>query len=357
MLRTALIIFLSQLATALGSDDNKINVFVPSFGGDSFGQNVGTIFNLQVLRTLRIPQNAHGGSAPGGKVFFLPNPFSEFTHSEVERVSKDLSVQLTLWGNALPFGKSTAVQSYLTIPYYKDLRPQRLEEWSEEVPNDSGATKITVDLPRRRYEFSPILLDQAFVEKYRTPSALKLYEGKGRGEFVGIVGPNFTALRYEGRFAYVSRDEDHRKGWLELPDVENDKEIVNFVGGLVRLMRGDYPGAIDLFKTISASEAPHAVKIDALLLGATAKAKLGQDPRDDIDQALALNPYQQSTIKFKVLAVIREYRNAETALQKSKIAQKLTQILDEKSYLFSSNDPWLAQAKSIETAIKNPQQH
>lgn len=142
-------------------------------------------------------------------------------------------------------------------------------------------------------------------------------------------------------------------GWLYLPglsgdnpELRGDDDTVAFVGGVIRLLRRDYRHAIDLLQKVSTSSSSNTLKIDSLLLQALAKAQLGVDASPLIDAAIKINPYLQTTIKYKIISLVSQIKAASGTARKTAVSN-LAQQISENSYLFSPYDDWLDTARKM----------
>jgi hypothetical protein len=307
------------------------------FEGGPLGSNVATVLNLKLWRTLRRQKI-------GGKVLWTTEPLPNNSHGEAERCARNNNAQMILWGNATPFVDKVLVQSFLSIPDYEDLRSEYPENWTVILPCETAPIDISVSLPRRRYEFSSIVLDKELVDRYTLPSALRLYSTKGGKTVVGDLGAGFTAGKHDGDYTFVTPDAG-KAGWIYVPKLDSEVEIINFTGGLMRLFRADYSGASQLLHKVSDTAASTSLKIDALLLEALAKAKQNQDPIPLVDAAIALNPHLQTSVKFKVAALASNYMaHSESKQKQREMAGLLKRVISESGYLFSADDKWLAAA-------------
>jgi hypothetical protein len=142
------------------------------------------------------------------------------------------------------------------------------------------------------------------------------------------------------------RPEKGKAGWAYLPDLSGEHEVVNFVGGVIRLLRQDYSGAIGLLQDVHKSSSNETLKIDSLLLQALAKIKMGMDAGPQIDAALELNPYLQTTIKYKIVSLVAKIKGGSAPARRVAVSELAHQI-SENSYLFSPRDEWFDTARII----------
>lgn len=90
------------------------------------------------------------------------------------------------------------------------------------------------------------------------------------------------------------------KGLVRLPNLSSThSEIVDFVGGLIRVLRHDWPGALELLgNVVKTSEAPNGVKVDAYLYMAVAADGSGSEAYNWVKQAYTINPYSKSVVQM-----------------------------------------------------------
>jgi hypothetical protein len=348
MSKLPILILIVSIMIRSSQADDEIRIMIPAFRGGTLGKNVATVLNLKVWRTLRLPPKDLPYRA-GGKVIWGTQTLQEDSHLEAENVAENNGCQMILWGDVLQFGDGILVESFLSIPLYEDLRQDHSEEWSVKVTCDSANVELKISLPTRRYEFAPIVLDKDIVDLYSTPSAIKLFETKESTVPFGVLGDSYTAIQHDGDYTFV-KPTGGKPGWVYLPRLSGEIAIVDFAGGLLRLYRGDYAGAIDLLVKVSESEsgAGTRLKIDSLLLQALALAKLGGNPTQKIDVAIRLNPYLQVCYKFKIQALAGQYLVTQDSPDNQRsIAKQIDQTLESSAYLFSENDEWFAAARRI----------
>jgi hypothetical protein len=336
---------------------DEIRLFLPAFEGrGSLGKNVATVLNLQIWQTLRSapypnPENLYFGK---GKMIWDTSPLAAQSHLEAENAAVDFEIwaQFVLWGTAFEYGSGVVVQSYLSIPEYEDYREAHHEYWEIRIPGPQGETLISTknsgrSIPQRRYEFSPIILDADIVSQYTLPNAFKLYSSKKGGRFVGSLANEYIGIQMEGDHALVISLPDKKKGWIYLPKLSASRsELVDFVGGLIRVFRNDLKGAITLFQQVVDNRHVSVnLKVDSCLYIAMAKEKLGLDGRGYIKEAYDLNPYYQPTIIYAIMGllarIVRISEKSEDIEQKRKVIHDLESLIRSHRYLFIQNSPWL----------------
>ena len=263
------------LSTCVVSSADEVRVFIPAFESPgSLGLNVATVLNLQIWQTLRRAPtpNPLGLSFGDGLVIWDENPLERPSHADAEQAGAldQISADMVLWGKAYAYGGGVVVQSHLTFSDGNLRRRARPEQWNIHVPTGDGGVELTADVPARRYTFEPIVLGSDVVARYSAPAALKIYSAKEGGAELGTLNAQlFKARQHEGDNVLVVSNPGPAqvKGWVRLPRLSASRvEVVDFVGGLIRVMRADWNGARTLIKrVVENTHTPTALRIDSLL--------------------------------------------------------------------------------------------
>jgi hypothetical protein len=336
---------LAVAASAGRTQSRPITLLVPAFEGpQSLGVNVATILNLQVWQTLRKAPYPNPGKLNfgNGMVTWSAEPLAPQTHEAAAAAAKASAADLVMWGKAHRYGTGVVVQSYLTIV----PRPEPL--WRTALPSGGADATLEAMLPRLRYEFRSIVLDDGIVQQYSTPEALRLYKTREGGDPIGTVGAYFIAREQAGNAAFVESGAD--KGWIRLPALSrNRSEIVDFVGGIVRILRADWGGADALFaKVLANPNTPTAVKVDAHLYRAVALERTGAAGLDQARRAYALNPYDRSTIAYLVMCQMATAgRMPPGSANRNAMLADARRLLDTNKFLFPPADPWVTRAAAV----------
>jgi len=208
---------------------------------------------------------------------------------------------------------------------------------------------IVADLPRRRYEFSAIGLDNDLVQRYAAPNALTIYDLQTGKKPIGTVGTKFEAQEHHGTSVVV--ESQGIVGLVHLPGLTRN-EVVDFVGGVVRIFRSDWHGAIGLFQRVLRNPStPSSLKVDALLYQVFAKSKVGLDFEDEIQQVHALAPYSRSKVVYSVMARLERLSRAletrEFDSTDRPLIDRIQNELTQSQALFSPDDPWLVTVTAL----------
>jgi hypothetical protein len=335
---------------------------VPAFSGpDNLGFNASTFLNLQIFRTLRQkptpnPNNLDFGH---GEVLWSETELPKQLHTLAETLAKDynFSAQMTLWGKVWHYGSGLMVQSYLSIPKYSDYRDYRHEVWEESIIWNSRTFFFHVDIPRRRLMFSPFFLTKDFIKQYASPLSIQMLAlPNSSAREVGRVGLRVKAHKVEKDWAKVS--SGGKIGWVNLPIYSSQPvESINFVGGMIRIFRGDWQGAYDMFEDVlSIPNLPTSLKVDVLLLQARALEEQRKDGSIKLKEALVLSPYSEKVVQYQLMQIIRHLSSSmkhAAGNQKSLSVKHIDDLLKRKAYLFPPNDPFISKIRKLMSVIKS----
>jgi hypothetical protein len=338
--------------TAAEAYDDQITLFVPAFEGPSaLGRSVSTILNLQIWQTLRKAPYPNPKELSFGKglIIWEPKPLPHQSYRVAAKFAKQSNIlaQFVLWGKVYQYGGGAIAQTYLTIPKYFDFREQRHEKWTVRIPLTTGEMVVTADLPQRRYAFEPIILKEEIIKQYTLPNSLVMYKTENIVEETGRVGNEYVAIEQRPNMVYLRSTGVSEPGWVRLPMLsDNRSEVVDFVGGVIRIFRSDWDGAEELLKEVVKNRnTPNELKVDSHLLMALAKSKKGLSSKEDAHIARRLNPYAKRSIIYSIMSGLADFRRAlgrEADIETHRnIVSELKTLIKENRYLFLENDPWL----------------
>jgi hypothetical protein len=339
------------------SGAEEVSVFVPNLEGPAgLSSSITTVLALQIWQTLR-RTDAKGSGADFGKsavkTFAVNQPPQ--SHRAAEALARDAGVlsQIVVWGTVQTFGDGGIVQAFLSVPdyphlndrYYADFRTRHEEEWTVRVALKDGEVAFRVDLPRRQVAFEPIVVPQQVIGKYSGIGSIELHDPNKPGRKIGSIGKTFVAVEQRGDSALVR--SGNVTGIVQLPDIsKNRSEIVDFVGGLVRVFRADWAGAIDSMALVQQNpHTPTDLLIDSHLYAAMARSKLGHPGHNEIQRAYDLNPYLARTAAYAIMERIALFQTmtqarASPGERRSMISQA-RQLIDRHRKLFVQDDPWI----------------
>jgi hypothetical protein len=349
------------------ADIDEIRLYIPAFEGPgSLGKNVATILNLQIWRTLRQEpdRDPRGENFGRGMIVWGEEPLKAASHASADQAATqdNIAAQLVLWGETFPYGNGVIGQAHLSIPIFSNYRREGIvlddyrinyyEIWKLSVKTPRQPVKLAVDIPNRRYEFSPIVLSKSIVEKYSLPSRLKMHRNPTvASEVIGEIGDRYVGIEPRGHYQLVY--SKGKRGWVYLPDLAKERnEVVDFIGGVIRVFRADWNGAIDLMnRVINNPQTPNALKVDALLYRGRSQVETGENSEDTFKQAHRLNPYNRRTIEYWMMSRISKLSYAKKrSLQNLRYTEEFESarlMLKENQYLFSKNDPWINDVRMV----------
>lgn len=351
--------------------EREISVAVVRFEGPGeLSAGVTTILQLQIWQTLRAqaPENSGAGALGAGTVKTGEARLPRLSHATAEAFGRHARVlsQLVLWGTVQPYGNGAVVQAFLSAPlygrlnerFYADFRTEQLEVWTVHLLVDGELVAFIQDMPRRRLSFEPIVLSAEAIDWYSRPDAWTLYDVNDPDRPIGKAGERISGIEQRPGGALVK--SGGLVGVLRLPALSKQRsEVVDFVSALVRIFRGDWQGARELFAlVVERNQAPTELRIDAYLYRAMANARLGKSGYDDIAAARALNPYSVRVWRFAIMDKLAELsrllEREVPAARSSALVEEIKALIDAGRPLFLREDPWLAyvlrQVRRIATA-------
>ena len=229
----------------------------------------------------------------------------------------------------------------MTLPKYEDFRQRNFEVWTVSIADRS----LSVDVPRRRFDLSSIILSPEFISRYSVPNALLLYNTPNSIEARGVVMDRFTAIEFGPDLAKVT--SGGKIGWVRLPDLSHHpSEAVDMAAAVIRLYRGDWAGAIDRLDRVLRNPGTRTrLLIDALLLRALVPERLGQSGRSELERAHALNLYSRTVIEYLVMSDLAQAARDHT--DRSNLRTRIMGIIEANRYMFAANDKWLLRLQDI----------
>ncbi|HKC03126.1 MAG TPA: hypothetical protein VKC17_07470 [Sphingomicrobium sp.] len=345
---------LAALAMAAGSEVPAqpalpdVTIYMARFESSSaIGENVTATLNLGLWRTLRKtpwPANPKHLDFGNGLVIWsnetLPAPASR---SAAATLRENPDLDMILWGSASPYGPDVIVQSYLLVRPLEDAHAPRGALWTVR----RGDRALSLGLPRALYVLGTVPLRRDVVNRFRSPSALRLCATRQRDCAGPQVGPAMRALEHSGPWTQLITPE-RRQGWVYVPELgDQPSEIVAFTGALIAYYRGDFDQAERLFGRVADTQAANAlVKEDAATLRAASLAREGKAANSLIDALRGADPYSTYALQVALM----------DGLQKGD-AQRLRALSAElraKADLFDEGDDWPRQARGILAAFGIP---
>jgi hypothetical protein len=346
-----LLVLAAALFTARPAPAIEIRgLFVPFNGPTDLGRSVGTILALQFWQTLvKEPPRGKKRDLGDGSVYWVGRQVPIRSHDHAARLAEaiDVTAQFAFWGHVHTLDDGAFATPYLTLPDYHDFRSTRNETWTLALPPRPTPATISVDVPQRVYAFRPVLMPAAFVRRYSVPDALEMRTGKGSGTVLGRLGVRFDRIESDGEYAKVH--SNGKIGWVYLPQIGVHKpEIVDFLGGIMRIYRTDWEGAITLFGNVLRNRnAPTTLRIDTYLYIIRAKSEIGESADAEIAEVLKLAPASKEAVQYVAMHYLARCVVRDAPACKPADREFLDRLPEKYARLFRDGDPWLAQIREL----------
>jgi hypothetical protein len=252
---------------------------------------------------------------------------------------------LVLWGKTYEIGEGAVVQPYLSVTGLTARRQEKPERWAIGVKDGDRVASLELGLPSDNYAFEPIVIKKQILETYRSISGLPIYADRSWKTRIGMVGPAFRAREYQ-RDA-VRLTSGPVSGWVPLPLLsDHPTEVAGFSSALVRVLRGDWNGAVQLLDEVLRNPSlRRGLRVDAELLRGLAEERRGRSGRLMFERALALNSLNAPTIQYLAMERIERCVKELTRCTDEHVAD-IAALLKSNAYLFASNDQWFINANS-----------
>ena len=340
------------------ANQEKITFAVFNFyDSDKLGPSIAAVLQAQIWRTLR--RYPGGDSSRGdfgtGAVRHDRKPPVRPGHEAIENaIEKPIQkAHAAVWGRIHQIDDKAVVLAYFTMPPVEDdVRPGK-EVWSVRFVDSSGKGGLLhVDLPQRAYGFRSLVLPEAFVSKYTGLNRIPVRAQKGQGPALTNFGTDWFRVANDRDYMQIM-DESGKRGWIHLPEISTHRsEIVDFVGGIMRIFRGDWEGASELLTAVAKDQrTPTTLQIDSYLLVIRAKAELGTDPAEEIAAVEKLGPRSQAVAQYVGMYYV-DLCYGKSRIRRPQSAQRRTCRADDKITLanliarsrpsFHQDDPWFA---------------
>ena len=306
-------IFVSQAAFGAG---DRITLYTPPFQGPgALGQSVATFLNLQLWQTLRQEPPKANGRPPTLGVVVWGRQLDVYGHQGAEDRAKEIALlaQLVFWGKVYEYGDGAVALTNLSVPRYEDFRQEHPEMWQIRFRLATRTVDIEADLPQRRYSFRPVVLAKDIIDRYSKSMAIEMRQRSDGGDVIGHIGQEFTREAQNGDMVRIV--SGGKRGWVHLPDLSSRRsEAVNFVGGVVRTLRGDWQGVEELMKPVADSlDAPNDLRTDAFLYRGLAQEKQGRRGGTFFATAMARSPSARRCVVYAEMGELAAFARLRAA--------------------------------------------
>lgn len=347
----ALLLAALLAAPRLQAQASYVGMLVAPFSGPNpLARKAATVIHLQTWQTLQKSRLVNGRALDFGRgILQWTEAEPPTTHAQALALLDGSVSQMTLWGRAQEFGAGVVVQAYLSVADGDGAMAANSTLWRQtldELPPEQRS--LSVGLPTTLFEFGPIVLKPDVIPVLSTQVGIPMYRDRTFREQIGALGGDFVALEQGPNVALVRASGVAEPGWVRLPGLSNNRsEVTDFAGGLIRIFRQDWSGAIELLTRVTAvTTAPAGIRISAYQLMAAASQRLhdqvGTPSRavEYTEAAEKLNPFLRETVKFKCMALLAAGRDPATM-------KKLADTVTASGSLFPQADPWLGKVKTV----------
>ena len=343
--------FLAPVAAQNNPD--QITVFFPAFSGDStLGRNVSTVLSLQLAQTTRKspwPDNPDKLDFGQGMIKWSPDAIAinQRQKAIAQAQHSKLLAQMVVLGGTQQFGSDVVVEVEVLLPAYQqarhgcktnqrlpcDYRQQNFELWQQQC-ND---VTLYTPLPSRRYHMAGIVLEDRVVKQFSQVKGLPISASLQDKRVIGHTGDDLQFLEFNRHLAQAPTKLRSKglEGYVDLPKIsERNSEFADMTGGLLQLFRGDWQAANSSFSRVLDNPVTRVpLRVDAYLLRGMVQFRQGKNGLADILAAAKLAPYDAGAARYQITAMLAD----------GITLSEIRETLNQKRYLFDSNDEWLTQ--------------
>lgn len=353
----AISLLLSSQITLAVENPDQVTVFFPPFsGGNNIGKNVATVLSLQLAQTGRKapwPFNPEQHDFGQGLIRWGNEVMVDDAISTLNKAAQklDLLAQIVVIGKAARFGPDVVVELDILLPQYQkatpegcvptlelkcDYRQRNFEIWSLKLNN----APIELDVPKRYFRLSTIVLKPSIVEQFSAASGLPIHQTINSSKILGITDEHLQFIEFNSKLpgAPTKLRSGGVEGYVSLPELSKaSSEFSDMVGGVWQVFRGDWERAIKSFsQVIENPQTRVPLKIDALLYRGMAQFREGGNGLADIQAAVTLAPFDDAALRYLLMAHL--------SLGAEK--QVITAILQNNGDLFPPNDRFINKLKT-----------
>ena len=221
--------------------------------------------------------------------------------------------------------------------------------WERHVEDATGATHtLSIDrFPSDAYELPQISLDARMVNAFSSLAGLPVHDAIGGRILQGVTtGNSIEALQHVRDWTLIREP----RGWVRLPTVAAGP-TVDFIGGLVNFMRGNWERAQSGFASVARNAAASSrLRVDAALLLAATQSRL--DPKcaacaETVAIATSISPYSPVVARYELMA---ELVGAPSPAAAAAVLQRVV----AHPARFPADDPFTRSAKAVLAQLTVP---
>lgn len=348
-LRLVLAALALTFATAAARGQDEVRILVPAFSGErQLGLATSNLLRLQVSQTFQV-----AGTPTRAVMLFDDEPLRARSHEAARDAGTRFGTMahLVLWGQSYEYPDGVVIRAHLsTTPLLYRGRPRRPELWAIDIPG-RRPIGIRAELPRSLYEFPAMIVPIDAARHYRNVDALVIYRNRDFTQPIGRFRDEFSASVYEAD--RVLLESGGVRGWVRLPHlIEQRTEIVEFVGGYLRLLRGDWPGAQELLRSVLRRETiTSEMRIDSHIFLGLIEEKRGRSGLDHFRRAQALNEYDFGAASYLLMGHVAQAMRPGADRRQAVAA--LREQLAANAALFAPDDRWIATVRRAADALES----
>jgi hypothetical protein len=331
----------------------KIAVLVPAFEGKRpIAENISTLLSLHLWRTLRRaePTIDENYGLKSANINWSKRWLKELSDDFAREEARTTGSQLVLWGTVEQYGPAALIQTALSI----ENRDELLNKSTAAIWSISrNGVSLVLGLPTHVVLFSPLTLSESMAAQYAQAGAVMICATKE----VGCEGPalnpeEFAPLKADEEWIYgkqPSAGGENIEGWVYLPEMgAAQTEIVQFTGGAIAYLRGDYNQAKELFSLESGNA---LIRYNVLLFRGLAAARSGELDEKFLDAAHNVNPYSRYPIQALFMAYAMAASKSDDIEVRYSLAKQADGVLSSHKDLFGLNDNWYGSAATYSKGL------
>lgn len=336
------VLFLSGVVRA----QDQVRILVPAFSGErQLGIATSNLLRLQVSQTFQA-----AGTATRAMMVFQDRQLRTPSHEAAQLAGVQLgaTAHLVLWGESYEYPDGVVVRAHLSTTPLLYSRVRRPELWTIEVPGPQPI-RIRSELPRSLYEFPQIIVPTEAARYFHDVDALIIYRDRQFTQPIGHFMDLYTAREYQEDAALVT--SGGVTGWVRLPHLlEQRTEIVEFVSGYFRLLRGDWQGARTMFGNMLRRETiTSEMRVDANLFLGLIEEKTGRSGLEYFRRATELNEFDRQAASYLLMGHLAQAMRP--GVDRGRAVAALREEVRRQAPLFAEDNPWMAQMRRAAEAL------
>lgn len=315
----------------------EVRILVPQFSGEEpkLGRTTSNLLRLQVSQTFR-----EADTDTRAVMVLLEKQLPTPSHLSAQDAGMTLGSlsHIVLWGQAYHYPDGIVVETHLSLTPWLFDRDSRPELWEVKIPG--LVLPVRSELPREVYELPSVTLGLEAAQHFSDFDGLTIYADRAFTRPIGRFRDTFRALRYESDAVYLT--SGGKTGYVPLPHLYDERnETVDFVAGYIRILRGDWHGAAQLFRNVlERPDLTRDVAMDSRIFLGLTEEKRGRSGLHHFKEAAALNPYDRAAAAYVLQGLLAE-ATRRTGPGRAAMLATLDERMEVARPLFPENGEWL----------------